>query len=114
MFTKNIGGNGNVVPTYNAYNLMDCNEIKRNGVTRSRHNKITHERQATFFGHLMRRVKPEHLETTGMIEAAGETVRKDIGWTNKVDYNRMSVRGTGREERWRWKVMMDYVKEHSA
>ena len=66
------GVDRNVVPSENAKNLMDCSEIKRNSVTRnditrSLINRIS-KKQVTFFGHVMRRKKLEHLVTTGMIE----------------------------------------------
>ena len=46
MGTKETGVNRNVVPSEiweDATYLMDCKEIKRNNVTRSRHNTITHK-----------------------------------------------------------------------
>ena len=36
MDTKETGGNRNVVPSENATNLMDCKEIKRNSVRRTK------------------------------------------------------------------------------
>ena len=76
---------------------MDFNEIKRNIVTRSWHNiNRTCKFQSSFFGHVMRREKLEHLATTGMIK--GKTAWKDVGWTNKVAQSRMSDRCTEKDE----------------
>ena len=41
------------------------------------------------FGHVMRREKLERLVTAGAIEGKHirvKTARKDVGWTNKVDW----------------------------
>ena len=62
-----------MVPSENVTNLMDCKEIKQNNIMRIRLNKKLKinrilKRQATCFGHVMRREKLEHLVTTGMIE----------------------------------------------
>ena len=45
-------------------------ETKERYEKRAQQNRI-HKRQVTFFGHLMRKQKLEHFETTGMIEGKG-------------------------------------------
>ena len=85
---KKLEATENVVPTENATNLMECKEIERKSVTN--HNKFTYKIrkcQATFFGHVMRKQKIEHLVTTEMIEekCSNKILTKYVGWTNKVD-----------------------------
>ena len=50
--------------------------------------------QATFFSHVIRREKLEHLVISLMIEGKRnrKTTRKDVGWTNKVAENIASNR----------------------
>ena len=57
--------------------------------------------QATFFGHVMRRDKLEHLETSGMIEYKrnwGKRREKNVGWINKVVQSRVSDRSPQSDE----------------
>ena len=70
--TKESRVNRNVVPADNSTNLMDCKEINKSVLreaetTRSLINRIC-LRQATSFGHVMRREK-KILVTAGKIEA---------------------------------------------
>ncbi|GFS04172.1 hypothetical protein ElyMa_004649400 [Elysia marginata] len=65
-----VRGDGNVVPTKNDENTMDCEKpnntvLSETKTKRALINKIR-KRQATFFGHIMRRERQEHLVTTGM------------------------------------------------
>ena len=55
---------------YDCTNLMDYKKNLNETVTRSQHNKITHNTLQlwVFFDHMMRRKTLEHLETTGIIE----------------------------------------------
>ena len=48
-----------MIPIANAMNLMDCKEIKRNRIC---------NRHATFFSHMMRRERLEHLVPYRMTE----------------------------------------------
>ena len=70
--SKEIGSRRNVVSQKNASNSMDSKktnqEVLKEAVTeRSLLNRIR-KRQATFFGHVMRREKMEYDITTGMLE----------------------------------------------
>ncbi|GFR85388.1 hypothetical protein ElyMa_002440200 [Elysia marginata] len=69
---RQVRGDGNVVPTKNDENTMDCEKKQTNDTVlsetktkRALINKIR-KRQATFFGHITRRERQEHLVTTGM------------------------------------------------
>ena len=66
---------------------------------RSLINRI-HKHQATFFGHVKRREKPEYLLTIEMIEEKQQekTVWKDLGWTNKVAQSSKSDRSSESNE----------------
>ena len=61
-----------MVPSVNVTNLMDCKEINETELREADTTRSliirTRKRQATFFGHEMRREKLEHLLTTKMIE----------------------------------------------
>ena len=60
------------------------------------------KQQATFFGHMMRREKLEHLVTPGMIEgkrSKGKQSEKILHWTNKVTQNKKSDRSTETESK---------------
>ena len=54
-------------PIENATNLIDCKVLPEANTTRSIINRIC-KRQATFFGHAMKREKLEYPVTTGMVE----------------------------------------------
>ena len=57
-----------MVPFGECYKSHGMEKIKRNSVTRRSIMNRRCKRQATFFGHVMRREKLEHLVATGMIE----------------------------------------------
>ena len=73
-------------------------KMKRNSVTRSLHKSLINRirmRQATYFGHVMRREKLEHLVTTGKIEgirSKGKQREKMLDGLTKVAKRRRSDR----------------------
>ena len=96
-----------MVTSKNAMNHMDCKGMKRNSITRSRHNKIAHkyilkpsypfwpcdEKRGTrtscdnWNGNNRRKMQQR------------ETTWKDVGWTNKVAQSRRSDKSTESDER---------------
>ena len=80
--------------------------IERAGTTRSLVNEIR-KRQATFFGHVMRKQEMEHLVVTGKINgkrSRGRQSEKMLGnmtsWLHKVNATE-TISCTGNRERWR-------------
>ncbi|GFR75307.1 eukaryotic translation initiation factor 3 subunit F [Elysia marginata] len=68
--TRQVRGDGNVVPTKNDENIWTAKKsndtvLNETKTKRALINK-TRKRQATFFGHIMRRERQEYLVTTGM------------------------------------------------
>ena len=76
------------------------------------------KRQATFFGHVMRREKLKHILTTGMIKgkrSKGKQPEKMLeGRTKWLKVGQVTEAMKATRDRDAWKVMTAYTKEHCA